>query len=109
MSWSVEILDHRVEKELKKLPADMQARFLHVAELLEEFGPEGVGMPHVRPLESKLYEIRLKGKAGIGRAIYIGAKGNRLVVLHVFQKKTRAAPRQAIDLAKERSKEIDDG
>lgn len=109
MSWNVELLDHRVERELKKLPADMRARFFHIAEMLEEFGPDAVGMPHVRPLGSKLYEIRMKGQDGIGRAIYIGAKGHRLVVLHAFKKKTQETPRQAIDLAKERSKEIDNG
>lgn len=42
------------ETELKALPGDMQARFLHIAELLEAFGPQKVGMPHIRPLEDKL-------------------------------------------------------
>ena len=28
------------EPELQALPADMRARFLHIAELLETFGPQ---------------------------------------------------------------------
>ena len=107
MAWTVEILNPRVEAELLALPKDMQARFLHVAELLEEFGPQQVGMPHIRPLEDKLWEMRLKGKSCIGRAIYIASRGKRLVVLHVFVKKTQKTPRRAIELARQRAKEID--
>ncbi|MGE0073126.1 MAG: type II toxin-antitoxin system RelE/ParE family toxin, partial [Thiomonas sp.] len=45
--WTVQI-HPAAEPELRALPADMQARFLRVAELLEAFGPHQVGMPHVR-------------------------------------------------------------
>jgi hypothetical protein len=38
------------ERELQTIPADMQARFLHIAEMLEELGPQRVGLPHIRPL-----------------------------------------------------------
>lgn len=107
MTWHVEFLDERVEAELLALPKDMQARFLHIAELLQEFGPQHVGMPHVRPLGSKLWEMRLSGKAGIGRAIYIAMRERRLVVLHVFVKKTQKTPPRAIELALARAKEID--
>jgi hypothetical protein len=39
------VLDHRIERELNALPGDIRARFTHVAELLEMFGPHHVGMP----------------------------------------------------------------
>lgn len=70
--WTVEVLNQAVEVELLALPKDMQARFLRVSELLESFGPLHVGMPHVRPLGEKLWEMRLTGAAGIGRVIYTG-------------------------------------
>lgn len=92
------------EAELKALPADMQARFLHIAELLESFGPMKVGMPHIRPLESKLWEIRMKGRVGIARAVYAAVHDRRLLVLHAFVKKTQTTPRAAIDTALERLK-----
>ncbi len=85
----------------------MQARFLHIAGLLEEFGPQQVGMPHVRSLGRKLWEIRMSGKLSIGRAIYITLHGQRLVILHAFVKKTQKTPQRAIELALQRMKEIE--
>jgi phage-related protein len=104
--WAVEVLSELVEAELLSLPKDMQARFLRISELLETFGPQRVGLPHVRPLGEKLWEMRLSGREGIGRAIYTAAAGRRLVVLHAFVKKTQKTPRSAIDLALKRLKEI---
>lgn len=95
-----------VEAELLALPKDMQARFLRISELLQSFGPQHVGVPHVRPLGEKLWEMRFAGLAGIGRAIYAAASGQRLVIPHAFAKKTQKTPRRAIDLARKRSREI---
>jgi phage-related protein len=101
--WAVEVLNSVVQAELLALPKDMQARFLRISELLESFGPHRVGLPHVRPLGDKLWEMRLSGRDGIGRAIYTAAPGQRLVVLHAFVKKT---PRGAINLALKRLKDL---
>ena len=99
--WLVKI--HALaEPELQALPADMRARFLHISELLETFGPQKVGMPHIRPLEDKLWETRLQGKDGIARAVYAAIHGRTLLVLHVFVKKTRTSPRTAIETARKR-------
>ena len=51
--WAVEVLNDLVEAELLSLPKDMQARFLRISKLLESFGPQRVGLPHVRPLGEK--------------------------------------------------------
>ncbi len=64
-------------------------------------------MPYCRPLGNKLWEMRLTGKAGIGRAVYVAASGRRLVVLHAFVKKTRKTPRRALALALARLQEIE--
>ena len=90
------------EVELKALAADVCARFLHIAELLETFGPQKVGMPHIRPLEGKLWEMRMRGKDGIARAVYAAVHGRTLLVLHVFTKKTQTTPRAAIETARKR-------
>ena len=92
------------DPELLALPADMKARFVHIAEMLEEFGPQRVGLPHIRPLKSKLWEMRMKGRDGIARAVYAAVQNRRLLVLHVFVKKTQTTPRKAIDTALERLK-----
>ena len=47
--WTV-TLHPLAERELQTIPADMQARFLHIGEMLEELGPQRVGLPHIRPL-----------------------------------------------------------
>ena len=99
--WTV-TLHPLAEPELLALPSDMQARFVRIAELLEEFGPQRVGLPHIRPLESKLWEIRMQGRDGIARAVYAAVHQRRLVVLHVFVKKTQTTPRSAIKTALDR-------
>lgn len=107
MTWRVEMLPV-AEAELLGIPADMQARFLHISEMLEELGPQNVGMPHIRHLEGKLWEMRMTGRDGIARAAYVTRTGKVLVVLHVFIKKTQKTPRKNIEIAYERLRSMDD-
>ena len=100
-TWTV-TLHPQAEPELTALPADMQARFMHMTELLQEFGPQRVGLPHIRPLEGKLWEMRMQGRDGIARAVYAAIQGRRLLVLHVFVKKTQTTPRSALETARKR-------
>ena len=99
--WTVE-LHPLAEPELLALPADMRARFVRIAELLQEVGPHQVGLPHVRPVEGKLWEMRMQGRDGISRALYAAVHGRRLLVLQVFVKKMQATPRKALDTARKR-------
>jgi phage-related protein len=84
----------------------MQARFVRISELIEAYGVEQVGMPHVRHLDGKLWEMRAKGKAGISRGIYVAITGRRMVILRIFVKKTQKTPRSEILLALDRLKEL---
>ena len=102
--WCIELLAPAAA-ELAELPDDMKARFLRIGDLLTAEGPQRVGMPYVRPLGAKLWEMRLAGRGGIARAIYAALPERRLLVLHVFVKKTPATPRRAIDTALQRLKE----
>ena len=106
MAWIVEVLDARVRDELEALPADMRARFRRIVELIQGYGLEQMREPHVKHLEGPLWEMRMKGKDGISRAIYVAARGRRVVVVRLFVKKTEKTPRREIDLALERAKEI---
>lgn len=106
MKWTVETLNDVVDQELEALPADMRARFIRVAELIESFGLQKVGHPHVKHLEGVLWEMRLSGKAGIARAVYVTVTDKKVVVVRVFVKKTQKTPRREINLALERAKEI---
>lgn len=95
-----------VEGEFGGLSKDMQARFVRISELIEAYGIEHVGMPHVRHLDGKLWEMRAKGKAGISRGIYVAITGRRVVILRIFVKKTEKTPRSEILLALDRLKEL---
>ena len=48
----------------------------------------------------------MKGRDGISRAIYVTAKGRRVVVLRAFIKKTKKTPRREIEIALQRAKEV---
>src|SRR5215813_7907920 len=89
MPWTVETLNEVVDAELESLPADMRARFVHITRLIEGFGLERVGEPYVKHLRGPLWEMRLKGRDGISRALYVTTRGQRVVVVRVFIKKTQ--------------------
>ena len=106
MSWTIEFLDEIAFAELEAMPADIKARFVRIVELIEGHGLERVGEPHVKHLEAKLWEMRMKGRDGIARSLYVTATGRRVVVLRTFAKKTQKTPRREIALALERAKEV---
>ncbi len=95
-----------VDTELSDLPADMRARLVRITELIETVGLPNVKEPHVRHIRGPLWEIRLKGKSGIARALYVTAREQRVVILRAFVKKTEKTPTGEIDLALQRAKEV---
>jgi phage-related protein len=57
----------------------------------------------VKHLENRLWELRITGRDGISRAIYVTANGPRVVIVRVFVKKT---PQRELEIARQRAKEI---
>lgn len=106
MAWTVETLNETVDAEVEALPADMRARLTRIASLIEQMGLEHVGEPHVKHIEGRLWEMRLKGRSGISRALYVTAEGRRVIIMRVFVKKTEKTPRREIELALARAKAI---
>jgi phage-related protein len=106
MAWTVETLNDAVDAEVEALPADMRARLVRISELIEAVGLPNVNEPHVKHIRRQIWEIRLKGKAGIARALYVTATERRVVVLRVFVKKTDKTPAGEIQLALQRAKEL---
>jgi phage-related protein len=107
VGWTVETLNDAVDRELANLPEDMQARFVRIAELIEAVGLPNVREPHVKHVRGSIWEIRLKGRAGIARAFYVTATGQRVVVVRVFAKKTQKTPNTEIEIARERATEVE--
>jgi hypothetical protein len=50
------------------LPEDTRARLARIVLLIEQKGLERVGEPHVKHIEGRLWEMRMKGKSGLSRA-----------------------------------------
>lgn len=106
MAWTVETLNKTVDEEFEALPADMRARFVRISELIAAVGLDNVREPHIKHIEDQLWEMRIKGKDGISRALYVTARQKRVVIVRVFIKKTEKTPRREINLALARAKEV---
>jgi phage-related protein len=107
MEWSVLFLDEGIQARLEAMPADIRASFARIVELMQAYGLERMREPYVKHLQGRLWEMRMKGKDGIARAAYVTASGKRVVIVHVFPKKTQKTPRREIDYALRRAKEVE--
>jgi len=105
MLWHVET-HSEANAEILALPPGLQARVVRLLEAVERLGLEHLREPHVKHLEGKLWELRAKSAEGIARGIYVTMTGRRVVVLHVFQKKTQKTPQRALELARARLQEM---
>ena len=65
MSWKVTFFNEKVEQQTLNFPVGVLANLLHILELIEDFGLD-LGKPHTAPMGKGLFEIRAKGKEGIG-------------------------------------------
>ena len=93
MVWTVETVS-AVDAEIEALPVKLRARLIRLLETVENIGLEALRAPHVKHLDGKLWELRVR------------AAERRVVVLHVFAKKSRKTPRQALVTARERMKQV---
>jgi phage-related protein len=105
-TWTVEITDKAAE-EIEAMPQDIQARLARTVEMIEEVGLTKMAEPHVKHLQGKLWEMRVKGKDGIARALYVTATGKRVVVVLAFVKKTQKTPPAIIRLALKRAEDVE--
>jgi len=106
MNWKTRFYDTKVRKNLQQWPVGIKAKFTWIVELVEEFGPDEVGMPHIKVLGKGLFEIRAKGNEGIGRVFFCTVGGKVIVLLSGFIKKTQKTPKKEIELARRRMDEV---
>ncbi len=95
-----------VDEEIESLPNSLRAKLLRLMATVQSYGLGQLREPHVKHLRGKLWELRVSASEGIARGLYVTVAGRRVVVLHVFEKKTQKAPQRAIDLALARMKEV---
>jgi len=106
MRWTVETLNALVDAEIATLPLDMRARLSRLSSIIEQTGFSGLPRDSVKHLEDKLWELRITGRDGIARAIYLTATGRRVVIVRAFVKKTQKTPQRELELARDRAKEV---
>lgn len=104
--FEVEYFHPRVLSEIEGWPVDVLADYARLVELLIEYGPN-LRLPHSRTLGDGLFELRPRGRSGIGRAFYCFVIGRRVVALHAFVKKTQQTPDRELRLARKRQKELE--
>ena len=108
MAFEIEYFHERVLAQIESWPVDVLADYARLIELLAEHGPS-LRLPHSRAFGDGLFELRTRGRSGIGRAFYCFMLGRRVVVLHAFIKKSQETPDRELRLARKRLKELQDG
>lgn len=107
MSWTFVFVNSEAKAELDALSADVRASFERIVKLVQVFGLEWVHEPYIKHIEGPIWEMRLRGRDRIARALYLTASRRRVVILRVFVKKTQKTPRREIELARRRAQEVE--
>jgi len=104
-NWVIEFLDETVEAEFESLPAEVRAKTIHISNLIREFGLPNIGLPYIRHVQDKIWEIR----ALQGRSLYITETGKKLIILRCFIKKSNKLPLKELKIALKRAGDIKNG
>ncbi len=108
MIYTIHYYHSSIKLEIESWPDGILAGFARMAELLMEFGPD-LRMPHSRALGEGLFELRLRGREGIGRVLYCFLKARRIVILHSFVKKSMRMPVRELNIARTRMRDVQNG
>ncbi|MDU9049330.1 MAG: type II toxin-antitoxin system RelE/ParE family toxin [Candidatus Electrothrix sp. Rat3] len=105
MEWKIEYYNEKVQESIDEWPVGIRAVYARITERIVRFGPN-LGMPFTRSVGKNLFEIRAKGKEGIGRAFFCTVIGSRVVILHGFIKKSAKTPKKELAVAQKRLSEV---
>ncbi len=106
--WTIVYYNERVKRDVLAYPAGILADYLRLLDLMQEFGAD-LRMPYSRAMGNGLFELRPKGREGIGRVFYCTHVGRQVVVLHAFVKKTQETPQHELRIAQTRLREVRHG
>lgn len=90
-----------VEEVIRKLPKSTSAKLFRLFDLLSKYGTS-VGMPYVKKVRGKLWEVRVRGTIEV-RCLFV-QKDSKIIILHCFKKKQSAIPTKEIVIAQRRLK-----
>ena len=106
MAWTIHFYTDEqgrapVEDFFDALPVKDLAKIQRTLELLAEFGLR-LGRPHVRHVDDKIWELRIRAGGKAYRILYFAYTGRRCVLLHAFSKKTQKTPKGELNVARQR-------
>jgi len=99
--WEILYYNEDVQSLIGDWPVGIRAYYARVTERMRSFGPN-LGMPFTRSMEQGLFEIRAKGKEGIGRAFFCTVVDRKIVILHAYIKKSQKTPARELEVARKR-------
>lgn len=105
MDWDITYYNEHVQESINDWPVGVRAFYARVTERMILFGPN-LGMPFTRSMGDGLFEIRARGKEGIGRAFFCTVVDHKIVVLHAYIKKTQKPPQKELKIAQKRMKDV---
>ena len=98
-----------VEKYIDSIDnKEERAEMLSLLKGIQENGTDAIGI-EFRQIEGKLWEIKIRTHGKQHRIFYVMLKGNEMVLLHAYLKKTQKAPTKEIEVAKQRMKTVTGG
>jgi phage-related protein len=95
-----------VREWLKSLPADQRKAIGEDLKTVQYGWP--LGMPLVRKMAPRLWEVRSSIPSGITRILFTTV-GSIMVLVHGFIKTSQATPRRELELASRRAREVQHG
>lgn len=90
---------------INHLSLDERGHILGIFEDIKQYGFSALGC-RFRQIEGKLWEIKIETKGGGYRFFYVMLSGEMMMVLHAYRKQGQRAPRNELEVAKKRMKEV---
>lgn len=98
-----------VEKYIDSIDnKEERAELLSILNGIQENGTDALGV-EFRQIEGKLWEVKIRLHGNQHRIFYIVLRGNEMILLHAYLKKTQKAPMKEIEIAKQRMKTVTGG
>jgi phage-related protein len=82
-----------------------RAELLSALKGVQEYGTDAIEV-EFRQIEGKLWELKIRTHGNQHRIFYVVLKGNEMVLIHAYLKKTPKTPVKEIQTAKQRLKQI---
>lgn len=103
--YTITYYSDAVWDDINSWPLSLRTRYTQLTQRMEIYGSH-LGNEHTKAFGRGLFELRVKGKDGIGRAFFCTKIGKEIVILHGFIKKTQKTPQREIDVALSRMREV---